>query len=309
MDKRQATQILHSLIELNKEGAQVPPTHVFSALLRAGAELEEENEWGETALYAAIATDMPDRILRLLLKNRAATEREMYLGDGNTGTAIMYAIKHASDTEWCVRRLIKGGANPDYANRYRETPCMLAAYKGELGVCKILVKAGANPKRINKEGDDALRYAIDGMIDRSASSHDVSCLYSDPNYALVDYLIEQGCDINRRDRVCGKTALMNAALHGSAYKIVDMLLKRGANPNIQNKAGKTALMYAAERNEDPRMVQDLIQAGADPDIIDRDEHSALWYATQNKNPNVALTLLSELKKTPRADQERNCTRG
>ncbi len=49
------------------------------------------------------------------------------------------------------------------------------------------------------------------------------------------------------------------------HNIVNMLLKYGANPNIQKEGGLTALHIAAMRNE-ANLVRALLQKGANPNI-------------------------------------------
>lgn len=93
MDKQQATQTLHGLIEVGGPWLRTLPVRVFKALLEAGAEIEEENERGETMLYAAISHHAPDKMLKFLLKAGAATEREVHLDSPDyIGSSIMYAL-------------------------------------------------------------------------------------------------------------------------------------------------------------------------------------------------------------------------
>jgi ankyrin repeat protein len=55
---------------------------------------------------------------------------------------------------------------------------------------------------------------------------------------VVAYLLEAGAHIDDRDDR-GRTALMIAAEGGHA-EIADLLLKRGADPALKDKAGKRA---------------------------------------------------------------------
>lgn len=56
-----------------------------------------------------------------------------------------------------------------------------------------------------------------------------------------------------------------------------LLLKAGANPNIQNKFYWTALMYASS-NGHIKSVRLLLQAGANPNIKDNRGYTALMEA-------------------------------
>ena len=66
-----------------------------------------------------------------------------------------------------------------------------------------------------------------------------------PAPALIRRLLEEGADVNAKDRY-GGTALMSAARQGNTA-IVQMLLDAGADINAKSKSGYTALMKAAEK--------------------------------------------------------------
>jgi ankyrin repeat protein len=72
----------------------------------------------------------------------------------------------------------------------------------------------------------------------------------------------------------GSTPLMYAALYGDSDSM-QLLLERGADPNIQNDAGATALMWAADDLAKTRL---LLNHGADPNIRSADARTALTAA-------------------------------
>ena len=86
-------------------------------------------------------------------------------------------------------------------------------------------------------------------------------------------------DVNIKDDDAGRTALMNASMENKT-KVVRLLLKADANPNIQDDFGYTALMYASN-NGDKDIVELLLEAGADPDIHVYDGWTALMMASDN----------------------------
>lgn len=92
------------------------------------------------------------------------------------------------------------------------------------------------------------------------------------NEAKVKALLEEpAIDINMQDKE-GETALFKAAVCGS-FEIAEMLLKKGAQPDIAANDKSTALMEAAF-NEDGKMMQLLLDYGADPDLKDEGGASA-----------------------------------
>jgi ankyrin repeat protein len=98
----------------------------------------------------------------------------------------------------------------------------------------------------------------------------------------------------------GITLLMLAANHGHA-NVVELLLKNGANPNLQtNDRKETALMLAAEslgqitvthegHHEAMRL---LLKCGADPNFQDKDHTTALIHAAKYGDSEAVRLLLS-----------------
>jgi hypothetical protein len=74
---------------------------------------------------------------------------------------------------------------------------------------------------------------------------------------IVQLLLERSTNINLQD-LYGRTPLMYAAAMGTE-EIVTMLLKAGANPNIQDKKGRTALMEAYSKQE--AKIAEILRAG------------------------------------------------
>ena len=99
------------------------------------------------------------------------------------------------------------------------------------------------------------------------------------------------------------TPLMCAAAIGS-LKIMKLLFKYGANPNIQNTEGLTALMCASNVGH-LQVVELLLKENADPNIQDNDGYTALMCAAsccghsqvvelllkENADPNIQYTAL------------------
>ena len=123
----------------------------------------------------------------------------------------------------------------------------------------------------------------------------------------VQFLLDMGININDVDSN-GRTALMLASKAGheeivetllsagangsqdSHSKASQVLLKRGADPNIRKKDGATTLMYASQ-NGHSEVVQILLKGDADPNIRKKGEATALMYASQNNHSEVVQILL------------------
>ena len=102
-------------------------------------------------------------------------------------------------------------------------------------------------------------------------------------------LIKAGADVNLQNKF-KKTALMYASDMGKK-DIVDMLIKAGADVNLQNMDEVNALMYASIRNNSI-IIDTLIKAGADIDHQNNDGYTALMYASKLGHFKVVEQLLS-----------------
>jgi len=89
-------------------------------LLKAGADPNQSDEYGDTSLYWASAKGH----LKI------------------------------------VELLLKAGVNPKHTNKWGETPLHYAVIKGCFEIVKLLLKSGVNPKQTNKWGETPLYWAI-----------------------------------------------------------------------------------------------------------------------------------------------------
>ena len=76
------------------------------------------------------------------------------------------------------------------------------------------------------------------------------------------------------------TALVYASQKGRS-EVVQILLKGGADPNIQMEDGMTALVYASQRGRSD-VVEILINGGANPNIRTNRRNKALRFAIKNR---------------------------
>ncbi|MCB1141682.1 MAG: ankyrin repeat domain-containing protein [Leptospiraceae bacterium] len=113
------------------------------------------------------------------------------------------------------------------ADSHNRTSLMIASSDNNLTVVKLLVEAGADINRKNKEnGRTALMYA-------SVNGH----------YDVVKYLIEQESNlINAKDKE-GKTALIHAVM-GGRMNVIKLLIENKANVNSRTYTDDSALSFA-----------------------------------------------------------------
>lgn len=276
--------------------AEIGSAPVLEALLRAGADVESPNAEGQTALMAVARTGRVDAA-RVLLKHGANPNATEQWGGQ---TALMWAA--AQSQPQMIRLLLEHGAKVDARATVRDW--------------QRRVTAEGRPKDMNRGGFTALLYAArEGCVDcaRELIRHKADVNLPDPDgvtpliVALMNvhwdfarYLIEEaGADVNLWD-FYGQTPLyaavdMNTLPKGrrvelpaldktTGLEVIELLLKRGANPNAQTKLriphrnvpydrytepmlniGVTPLIRAAKAGDIP-VVKLLLQYGALPNL-------------------------------------------
>ena len=159
--------------------------------------------------------------------------------DGQYG--LLIALRESSPK--VAKALIENPATRvEVRNAVDESPLMLAALRGYLDLCTMLIARGAE---INKSGWTPLHYAATGG-----------------DAEIVATLLKHHASVDAR-APNGSTPLMMAAMFGST-EAVKKLLDAGANPGLKNAGGQTALDYATNGSR-PDAVALLIKlAGAKP---------------------------------------------
>jgi ankyrin repeat protein len=82
----------------------------------------------------------------------------------------------------------------------------------------------------------------------------------------LEFLLKSGGDVNARSSRDGSTPLFAAVMNGSLAN-VNLLLSRGADPNVRDARGRTPLWYAATATN-TGMITALVQRGAEVNAQD-----------------------------------------
>jgi uncharacterized protein len=142
-------------------------------------------------------------------------------------TALMYSLERPE----MLDLLLSKGADPNLmADEF--TPLMMTPGVGSLESMKKLVAAGATVNTPGPNGAEALSIA--------AGSGDTG---------MVQFLIDHGARVNHQDNL-GLTPLhhvvMTALAEGDQRKVVQILLKAGADRSIGDRKGRQPYFYASK---------------------------------------------------------------
>ncbi len=275
--------------------AVVGNVSVIKKLLKAGADVESANEDGQTALMIIARTSNVEAARVLVSYGARVNAREQWRGQ----TALMWAAAEAQPA--MVQFLVKRGAGVNdrsHVNNWERqvtseprmqarpsggfTPLLYAARKGCLECTKYLVAGGADVNLTDPDNVSPLLLATLNF-----------------NFDVAAFLVQHGADVNKWD-LWGRSPIyaavdMNTLPVGgradrpssdktSALHLAEMLLKAGANPNLQLKlfppyrslrddrgadslltVGTTPLVRAAKAGDVPAM-RLLLAHGANPNL-------------------------------------------
>jgi ankyrin repeat protein len=277
------------------EAAERADPEALRILLQAGADVESPNAQGQTALMSVARSDVVEAARVLVAHGANVNATEKWRGQ----TALMWAS--AQSRPAMVQFLLEHGAAVNAREDVREwprrvtaeprpqnrplgglTPLLFAAREGCAACAAELIKAHADVELADPEGITPLVMSIlNAQFDTAA------------------VLIKAGADVNTWD-MWGRAALYSAVDYNTtprggrpdrpssdqttALQVIAMLLKHGANPDMQLKlfppyrslgqdrggdamltVGTTPLIRAAKAG-DSASIQLLLAAGARPDL-------------------------------------------
>ena len=229
-------------------------TDIVIGLLDGGASVDARDRFGARPLsHAARFGHLP--MVDLLLARGAPIDARNLAG----ATALFFAAD--GNHTPIAQRLIDRGADVNLAGRSNVTPVSAASYRGNDAIVESLLAHGADDRAPDQTGKTPIVYAaasarveiVARLLKRNidvnarypndltllmwASGPDESA--AEPQAILVvQQLLDAGARIDDRD-ARGRTALMIAAEGGHAG-IANLLLARGADLSLKDKAGKRA---------------------------------------------------------------------
>lgn len=165
-----------------------------------------------------------------------------------------------------------------------KTPLHTAAREGDPDIVKLLISHGFDVNRRASSGETALWDAIGGSHDPRRRA------------ACIDLLLKAKIDLNARDNDYQLTALHKAVMLEDVAA-VDLLLQRGAPPDVQDKLGRTALHLAANihQRRGDELAAALLKHHANPNVQDHEGCTPLHYVGkyQQSRPEATAKVLIE----------------
>ena len=218
-------------------------------------------------MVASSASQLP--VVELLLERGASVD----LQTSRRVTALMYAA-YGGDAA-IVRRLLRAGAQVGLRSLSGDTARMLADNQGNHECVRAFREhvEAAVAAQLKKADAEACAPAVLESVDegsargRSPPKQQLAIAVNEGDAVSVEAWLDSGGQVDCGWRVSTPTQnvrevtpLMLACGNGH-MQLVDLLLERGANVNLQDSSGVTALINAAY-NGNATVVRRLLRAGA-----------------------------------------------
>jgi ankyrin repeat protein len=251
LSKAQITAIEVSLTLFSS--ADLNCVNLATQLLDQGASVDARDRSGARPLSHAARSGHLEMLDLLLARGASVDARDL-----NGATALYFAAERGHNS--VVQRLIERGADVKLTGKSGVSPVAAAAYAGRDSIVAMLLAHGADGRALDETGKPPVIYAAaSGRLDivkQLLGKDDLNARYANDLTLLmwasgpdekvpeaqaievITYLLDAGAHIDDRDDR-GRTALMIAA-EGGHPAIADLLLKRGADPSLKDKAGKRA---------------------------------------------------------------------
>jgi ankyrin repeat protein len=244
---------------------------IVSFLIEGGADVNASDKDGINALAVTCLTGEWGEVRQLLSA-----------GGKETLSSCSLQAASALGTPAEIETLIKSGVDVNAQQKGTQVTALhIAASAGRTEVVAILLRAGADPDIPDAEGSTPLIRAVE------AGKPDV-----------VRALLQSKVNLNKikgpRNFGGGGTAL-HSAINGSQDEIADILIAAGVDIDAVDARGETALMLAARRN-DTSLVEKLIERDANVNLQDESLWTALMKAVVSGNFRAQMQGIEKVVK-------------
>jgi ankyrin repeat protein len=297
-------------------------TEVAAAVIRRGADLNIQNQRGETALHIAVIKSHL-ALLDLLLE--AGADLELATGEGRSalwhalhlpqaagdrhdslgsiasrlvragadpsalcgldGNSILHSFADMGNEEASLY-LLSEGANVNLVNQRGESVLHLAAHRGLATLATALLVAGAPPNlQTGSEAGEVWRQSALHLALVAGQEAVVTCLleFAQPNDGLTVTLL----DINLRNSM-DETPLALALARGFTL-LAEQMIQSGADVNVTDASGLSLLLQAVLASN-LAAASFLLQHGADISARSPQGETGLELAVRQGTESVAEAL-------------------
>eukprot|EP00474_Spongospora_subterranea_P006474 CRZ06932.1 hypothetical protein [Spongospora subterranea] len=219
--------------------------NVAIIIIDRGANLLLTDQYGNTPLHIAAGQGLNIAVIKLLKKIRMTNPQALDLQNKAGKTPLHFA----ADYEWedVIKTLLVGGANPNIADSFGNTPLHLAIQRNLSGQIIIDIIEAMKAKAV----DDLGHNEMTNPSGCSSGTMVHNGLHRNPIGQATSEILYL-----RNNK--GQTALLNA-VYFRREEISRFLLDLGADPKIADNDGNTALHLAIQHNLSKETVISILE--------------------------------------------------
>lgn len=232
---------------------------IFDTLIKAGANPKLKTNKGTTVMMMALGQGADLKVVDYFISKGLSIKDKDALGR----TTADYAAKLGNLT--VIGQLAKKGVKPTDQALFFATIGLWNKQNGVNVYKNLIEKYKLNPKAIDATGRTLLHH-----------------LYISTDADLINYLVNQGVDVNKTDKA-GNTVLMLFASHRN-LDILKKIISKTKNINATNNHGESALMLAVLSGTADG-VKLLLENGADYKITDKEGNNLAYYWFRSYRPS------------------------
>ncbi|WP_297206376.1 ankyrin repeat domain-containing protein [uncultured Brachyspira sp.] len=178
-----------------------------------------------------------------------------------------------------VEEYIKMGINVNIQDDMKRTALMIAMYKNDMKIAKLLIDNDANVNIQDNKFNSPFLYACE------------------KGYINILKIMYKNADTKNSVNIYGANALILACENGHLETTKLLLENTDINVNHIDNLSRTALLEITIFGKDTinyvEIVKLLLQYGADKNIKDNKGHDALYYAKERNLKNIEKLLLNQ----------------
>ena len=274
-DNKGCTAVHYSLPSGNYE--------LVAYFVEMGADIHLKTDVGRNCLHiAALNGDL--NLCKMLIDKHKV---DLHMTDNEGATAVHCSAQ--SGNYELVAYFAGMGADIRLKTNYGTNCLHIAALKGDLNICKML---------INKHKVD-----LDMTANHGFTAVHCSARYG--NYELVAYFVGMGADIHLKTDI-GRNCLHIAALQGHLNLCKMLIDKHKVDLHMTDNEGATAVHCSAESGN-YELVAYFVEMGADIHLKTNDGRNCLHIAALNGDLNLCKMLIDKHKVDLHMTDNKGCT--
>lgn len=280
-------------------------------LIKSGADINAEGKWSSTPIEEAIKIRNV-KLVQLLLDKGASTRKGMEEAAKNNdqkmvdlllkydfliGESLVYAAEH-NNMEMATK-LVAAGCDVNFSQKRRRrlfrkyyvSPVEFAVKNSNIEMTRLFVKHGAPLKEAIFEGFEAGKSDIVIALSSDIAEKDKLLLqaFEYNNDRVINHLVKQGANTDVVDEN-GNSILLLSAKAGDLIKIQRCLDEYHCSLLHSNYQKENCLMLAAESGNQSA-VEYLIEKGMNPQLVNSKGENVLFYAVRSGKTNLVEYLL------------------